>query len=107
VLGNDSDPDGDQLTATLVVPPLNGTVHLNLDGSFTFTAPPNFSGSVSFRYEVNDGHGETDQAEVDIEVIGEVITRPIPGLNHWMKLLLVLIIAGFAVMSFRRMRFLH
>jgi len=102
VLGNDSDPDGDQLTATLAVPPLSGQVHLNLDGSFTYTAPFGFSGSVSFQYEINDGHGETDRATVNIQVIAELPPSAIPALDHWMKLLLVLLLTGGAAVSFRR-----
>src|SRR5262249_47110942 len=37
VLGNDSDPDGERLTATLVTRPTNGTLQFNADGSFTYT----------------------------------------------------------------------
>ena len=50
VLGNDGDPDGDALTATLV-----GSVTdlaFNSDGSFTYSGPP---GIVSFQYNVSDG----------------------------------------------------
>ncbi|MCF6391773.1 cadherin-like domain-containing protein, partial [Mycobacterium sp. MBM] len=37
VLTNDSDVDGNPLTATLVDGPANGTLTLNTDGSFTYT----------------------------------------------------------------------
>jgi VCBS repeat-containing protein len=37
VLGNDSDPDGDALTAALVSGPAHGTLTLNRDGSFSYT----------------------------------------------------------------------
>ncbi|CAL1518439.1 FG-GAP-like repeat-containing protein [Chitinophaga sp. MM2321] len=37
VLTNDSDAEGDALTASLVTAPVNGTVVLNADGSFTYT----------------------------------------------------------------------
>ena len=37
VLGNDTDADGDPLTAQLVTGPANGTLALNADGSFTYT----------------------------------------------------------------------
>ena len=38
VLGNDTDPDGDALSAVLVSGPSNGTLTLNADGSFTLHA---------------------------------------------------------------------
>ena len=40
VLANDTDADGDTLTAVLVAGPANGTLTLNADGSFTYTPTP-------------------------------------------------------------------
>jgi hypothetical protein len=37
ILANDTDPNGNTLTAILVEQPLHGTVSLNSDGSFTYT----------------------------------------------------------------------
>jgi hypothetical protein len=37
VLGNDSDPNGDDMAASLVNPPVHGTLALKADGSFTYT----------------------------------------------------------------------
>jgi large repetitive protein len=37
VLANDTDPDGDDLGASLITSPTNGTVELDPDGSFTYT----------------------------------------------------------------------
>ncbi|MEN0054287.1 MAG: MBG domain-containing protein [Mucilaginibacter sp.] len=54
VLSNDTDPDGDSLTASLVTAPVNGTIVLNADGSFTYTPNNNYSGSDSFLYQVCD-----------------------------------------------------
>jgi hypothetical protein len=56
VLVNDSDPNGESLSApTIVTPSPDGTVVLNADGSFTFTANLGFMGSVtSFTYQVYD-----------------------------------------------------
>ncbi|MGQ0844337.1 MAG: Ig-like domain-containing protein [Sporichthyaceae bacterium] len=68
VLGNDSDPDGDPLTATLVTGPGNGTVTLNPDGSFTYTPDVNFNGTDTFTYTANDGNGGTTTATVTITV---------------------------------------
>ncbi|MGN6511309.1 MAG: Ig-like domain-containing protein [Chitinophaga sp.] len=54
VLTNDSDPEGDALTASLVTAPVNGTVVLNADGSFTYTPNSNFAGTDSLIYQVCD-----------------------------------------------------
>jgi hypothetical protein len=68
VLGNDSDPDNDQLSASLVSGASNGSVFLNADGSFSYTPNAGFVGTDSFVYEASDGNGGTDQATVTITV---------------------------------------
>ncbi|MFK7820928.1 MAG: Ig-like domain-containing protein [Planctomycetaceae bacterium] len=68
VVGNDSDPDGDDLTVTLVSGPSNGTLILNPDGTFDYTPNNGFSGDDTFEYQVDDGNGGTDIAEVCITV---------------------------------------
>lgn len=40
VLGNDTDPDGNPISASISRQPANGTVALNSDGSFTYTPKP-------------------------------------------------------------------
>jgi len=55
VLSNDTDPDGDALTASLVSGPSSGSLTLNGDGSFTYVPDPNVNGSDSFTYELTDG----------------------------------------------------
>ncbi|MEG4326756.1 DUF4347 domain-containing protein, partial [Microcoleus sp. herbarium5] len=55
VLANDSDVDGDVLTATKVTNPNNGTIAFNKDGSFIYTPNPGFVGLDSFTYTVSDG----------------------------------------------------
>jgi VCBS repeat-containing protein len=55
VLSNDSDPDGNSITAGLFTPPANGTVTLNPNGSFTYTPNANFNGTDSFTYKATDG----------------------------------------------------
>ena len=57
VLANDTDADGDPLTAELVAGPTNGTLALNDDGSFTYIPNADFSGSDSFTYTATDGAG--------------------------------------------------
>ncbi|MEL6886577.1 MAG: FG-GAP-like repeat-containing protein, partial [Pseudomonadota bacterium] len=66
VLANDTDPDGDPMTVTLVIGPQNGTVTLNADGSFNYTADPGYTGIDTFTYRVTDPSGETDTATVTL-----------------------------------------
>lgn len=54
VLTNDSDAEGNALTASLVTAPVNGTVVLNSDGSFTYTPNGNYNGLDSLEYQVCD-----------------------------------------------------
>jgi hypothetical protein len=55
VLANDTDVNGDALTAILVSGPSHGLLVLNPDGSFTYTPNPDWHGVDSFDYEVSDG----------------------------------------------------
>lgn len=68
VLGNDSDPDDDALTANLLTQPLNGSVVLNANGRFTYTPRANFYGSDSFTYRASDGQVTSASATVTIAV---------------------------------------
>ena len=69
VLTNDSDADGDSLSASLVSGPANGSLSLNADGTFTYTPNPNYNGPDSFTYQVSDGNGGTSTATVNIDVV--------------------------------------
>ena len=55
MLGNDTDVDGDPLTAMLVSGPAHGTLTLNADGSFTYTPARELQRPDSFTYKANDG----------------------------------------------------
>ncbi len=69
VLGNDTDPDGDPLTAVLATGPANGTLTLNTNGSFAYTPQINFSGGDSFTYRAKDPSGaQSSPATVTITV---------------------------------------
>lgn len=69
VLGNDSDPDNDPITALLDAGPANGqSFTLNPDGSFDFTPAGDFNGSDSFTYFVNDGQADSASTTVTITV---------------------------------------
>ncbi len=68
VLANDSDADGDPLTATVAQGPSNGTLTLNTDGSFTYTPNSAFSGTDSFIYKASDGTSDSAVTTVDLTV---------------------------------------
>jgi VCBS repeat-containing protein len=69
VLANDSDADGDQLTASLASGPSDGTLTLNSDGTFTYTPNSGFTGTDSFTYTAGDGILISSLAPVTIQVI--------------------------------------
>jgi autotransporter-associated beta strand protein len=68
VLSNDTDVEGAALSAILVTPPTTGTLVLNANGSFTYTAPAAFSGAVTFTYAASDGAIESASTTVTLNV---------------------------------------
>jgi VCBS repeat-containing protein len=68
VLANDTDPDGDTLTAILVDGVDHGVLVLADDGSFTYTPDDDFTGEDSFTYVANDGVADSNTATVTIAV---------------------------------------
>ena len=68
VLGNDSDPDGNPITAVLVAGPTNGVLVLNPNGSFTYTPNPNATGPDSFTYFATDGASNSVPVTVVLNV---------------------------------------
>ncbi len=68
VLGNDSDPDGDALTALLVSGTTNGSLVLNANGSFSYTPAAGYTGTDSFGYAASDGLLSGNTATVTINV---------------------------------------
>ena len=68
VLANDSDADGDPLTATLVSDVQHGTLSLNPDGSFAYDPTGDYSGPDSFTYMAGDGLQSSAETQVSIEV---------------------------------------
>ncbi len=67
-LANDSDPDGDPLTAALLTDVANGSLTLSADGTFTYTPDADFNGADSFTYEVSDGQGGSATATAAITI---------------------------------------
>lgn len=69
VLANDSDTDGDVLTAFLDQAPTHGNLILNPDGSFEYTPDAGFSGYDSFTYWVEDGKGKSESVPVSLQIL--------------------------------------
>lgn len=69
LMANDSDADADPITTVLVTGPANGTLTLNLDGTFLYTPSLNYTGADSFTYKVTDGPLSSNTVTVDITVI--------------------------------------
>ena len=67
-LVNDTDVEGDILTATNALNAINGSISIASDGSVTFIPAVNFSGAASFDYTISDGNGGTDTGTVNITV---------------------------------------
>jgi len=68
VLANDSDPDGNALGLTLGHGATNGTVTLNNDKTFTYTPNAGWTGTDSFTYRIDDGHGGYATATATVQV---------------------------------------
>jgi VCBS repeat-containing protein len=68
VLGNDSDADGDSLTATLVQAPQHGNLNLDPDGSFVYTPASGFSGTDTFVYRSEDASSHSADTIVSVRV---------------------------------------
>ncbi len=68
VLANDSDADGDALTAVLVGPPAHGTLGLGADGAFTYAPAAGYSGADTFTYVATDGKASSAVATVTVTI---------------------------------------
>ncbi len=68
VLANDSDPNGQPLTAALVAGPSHGVLSLAADGSFSYAAAANYVGTDSFTYQASDGTLTGSPATVSLTI---------------------------------------
>ena len=68
VLANDTDPQNDPLTPTLLTSPAHGTAVLNSDNTVTYTPFTGYTGGDSFQYQVDDGNGHTSSTTVSIDI---------------------------------------
>lgn len=67
VLANDTDPDHDSLVVTSFTQGTHGSVAFT-GGVATYTAATSYVGSDSFTYTIDDGHGMTASAAVNVTV---------------------------------------
>jgi hypothetical protein len=68
VLTNDSDPEAQPLTPTLVTNVAHGVLTWAGDGTFTYQPERDFTGFDSFTYRVSDGTNVSNVAKVTLEV---------------------------------------
>ena len=99
VLGNDTDADGDPITAVKDTNPSHGSVSLNPDGSFLYTPNPGFAGVDSFTYHANDTLADSNVATVTITVLPPVAL--VPALDWRGLLALAALVAAAAFWRLR------
>ena len=68
ILLNDTDSDGNALTASLITNVIHGTLSLNSNGGFSYTPNGNFNGMDFFSYNASDGSANSNTATVIINV---------------------------------------
>jgi gliding motility-associated-like protein len=74
VLSNDTDADGNQITAIKVSDPISGMLTFNANGSFVYTHNGSTSNSDTFTYKVNDGL--TDGNIVTVLISVNAVNQP-------------------------------
>jgi VCBS repeat-containing protein len=84
VLANDTDADGDPLTAVLVAGPSHAAPSgftLNSNGSFSYTPASNYNGSDSFTYKDSDGKttGNTVTVSLTINAVNDAPVNNLPA----------------------------
>lgn len=80
VLTNDSDADGDALSAVLVSNPTHGALTLSTNGGFSYIPTNHFHGLDNFTYKTSDGLTNSSVATVTIRVTPE---NDPPNTNNW------------------------
>ena len=78
VLINDTDADGDTLTAVIAAVPAHGTVALSPNGGFVYTPAPDYYGADAFTYQANDGHGGLS----NVASVALTVTSPCRVITH-------------------------
>ena len=78
VLANDTDADGNPLTAAVVATVTHGTLTLGTNGAVSYVPTAGYVGSDSFTYQANDGTVNSNVATVSLTV-----TNP-PVQGYWL-----------------------
>src|SRR5262249_46018833 len=73
---NDTDLEGDPLTAVLAIGPEHGSVTLAADGSFVYTPDAGYFGTDQFTYVAHDGRADSPPATVRIRVNDVPVALP-------------------------------
>jgi len=68
VLSNDDDPEGDAIIAIEVLSPINGTLNLSTDGTFTYTHDGSATTTDVFTYTPRDNFGTGNTTTVTIYI---------------------------------------
>jgi hypothetical protein len=76
VLANDSDADGDALSAALVTSVSHGSVSLATSGAFAYTPASGYAGSDEFTYRAWDGAAWSKPTTVSLSVIAPATPAP-------------------------------
>ena len=69
-----SDPDGDELVATVKTHPTHGTIEFDDHGTWTYSPNESYVGSDSFSFSLYDGLDESSDAVVAIDVFNHAPT---------------------------------
>jgi len=73
LLRNDTDYEGDPLTAVLEKAPKHGELTLKPDGTFSYRPKPGFEGGDNFTYRAFDGRDASQPATVTLRVLGKPV----------------------------------
>jgi hypothetical protein len=85
VLKNDQGNGPLSVDTSSISGPTHGTLTINADGSFVYTPNPNFAGTDSFTYRVNDGTQDSPPGVVTITVINHAPV--LSGANNFTSIL--------------------
>ncbi len=78
VLANDSDADGDPLSAAVVAQPQFGSLEFQENGSFTYLPIDGYEGPDLFSYNVSDGTDTVGPVNVTLDVLPAADQKPTP-----------------------------